>query len=52
MNELVKIENVKKIYQTGAVRFEALKGITLPVTAGDFIAIMGHSGSGKSTLPG
>jgi putative ABC transport system ATP-binding protein len=50
MNDLVKLENVKKIYQTGAVRFEALKGVSLHVSAGDFIAIMGHSGSGKSTL--
>src|SRR5262245_12419084 len=50
MNDLVKIEQLKKVYQTGEVKFEALKGISLNVSAGDFTAIMGHSGSGKSTL--
>jgi putative ABC transport system ATP-binding protein len=50
MNSLVKLENLKKLYQTGEIKFEALKGISLQVVAGDFIAIMGHSGSGKSTL--
>lgn len=50
MNHLVKIEKLKKVYQTGEVTFEALKGISLNVAPGDFTAIMGHSGSGKSTL--
>jgi putative ABC transport system ATP-binding protein len=49
MNSLVKLEQLKKVYQTGEVKFEALKGISLNVFAGDFTAIMGHSGSGKST---
>ncbi len=50
MNALVQITNLKKVYQTGEIRFEALKGVSLNVTTADFMAIMGHSGSGKSTL--
>lgn len=51
MNQLlIRIANVKKTYKTGEVTFEALKGVSLDISAGDFVAIMGHSGSGKSTL--
>jgi len=50
MDSLVKISQLKKVYQTGQVTFEALKGVSLEIAAGDFTAIMGHSGSGKSTL--
>jgi putative ABC transport system ATP-binding protein len=50
MTPLIQISDLKKTYQTGSVRFDALRGVSLDVQAGDFAAIMGQSGSGKSTL--
>ena len=47
---IIEITDVRKVYQMGAAAFEALKGVSLNVTAGDYLVIMGHSGSGKSTL--
>jgi len=47
---VIKLENVWKIYQLGKVELAALKGISLEVTPGAFVSIMGPSGSGKSTL--
>jgi putative ABC transport system ATP-binding protein len=50
MANLIQLENIYKTYQTGQVRYEALKDVTLTVNYGDFTAIVGPSGSGKSTL--
>ena len=49
MEEIVRLENVWKIYENG-FKVEALRGVNLKVFRGDFISIMGPSGSGKSTL--
>ena len=49
-DELIRLENLVKIYDTGAIRVMGLKKINLTIHRGEFVAIMGHSGSGKSTL--
>ncbi len=50
MQEIIRLKQVKKAYQTGEMHFEALKGINLVVNKGDYLAVVGPSGSGKSTL--
>ena len=47
---IIKLDNVWKVYQMGEVEVNALKGVSLEVIHGDFVAITGASGSGKSTM--
>lgn len=47
---ILHLDNVWKIYKMGEVEVPALKGITVEIKKGDFVAIIGASGSGKSTM--
>jgi len=46
---IIRLRNVTKTFGSGPTAFQALKGISLEVREGDFVAVMGASGSGKST---
>jgi predicted ABC-type transport system involved in lysophospholipase L1 biosynthesis ATPase subunit len=50
MPPVVKIEEIHKIYDSGEIPVHAVRGVTLEIQRGDFVALMGASGSGKSTL--
>src|SRR6267154_836607 len=49
-NAVIQIEEVHKYYELGETRVHALRGVSLQIKRGEFVAIMGASGSGKSTF--
>src|SRR5216110_785717 len=50
MKPVIHLEDIHKTYQTGEVEVKAVRGVTLRIQPGEFVAVMGASGSGKSTL--
>ncbi len=50
MNPIISVRNLRKIYKSGEVEVRALDNVSMEITPGGFLAIMGASGSGKSTF--
>ena len=49
MSDVISLTDIRRVFTMGDQQFEALKGVSYSVVAGEFVAIMGASGSGKST---
>lgn len=50
MSAVVQLRDIHKVYDSGEVKVHAVRGVSLEIQKGDFMAVMGASGSGKSTL--
>jgi putative ABC transport system ATP-binding protein len=50
MSAVVKLEDIHKIYSSGEIPVHAVRGVSLEIERGGFVAVMGASGSGKSTM--
>jgi len=50
MEPVIKLEDFRRTYRNGSMEVQAVRGVTLEIYPGEFVAIMGSSGSGKSTM--
>ncbi len=50
MTPIIQLDGIRKTYRSGALEFEALRGVRSVIAEGEYVAVVGPSGSGKSTL--